>query len=545
MNARHYFYTSSLLAVTLISLLSQVWTPALYLYWVITPLILLGCYDILQRKKNVLRNYPVIGHFRYLLEGIRPQIQQYFIERNTEEVPFSREQWELIKERAENKIDDIPFGTQLNVKSPGYEWINHSLAPKTVTPKNTRVLIGSKDCRQPYLASPLNISAMSFGALSKNAIRALNLGAKLGSFAHNTGEGGLSQYHLEQGGDIIWQIGTGYFGCRTKDGEFDPEQFKQKATLPVVKMIEIKLSQGAKPAHGGILPAAKISQEIAEIRGVSRGEDCISPPTHSTFSTPKGLLAFVQQLRELSGGKPVGFKLCLGIRREFLGICKAMIATNITPDFITIDGSEGGTGAAPMEFTDFIGTPLDEGLSFVHNALLGAGLRQEIKLIASGKIVTGFDLVCKLALGADLCNAAREMMFAIGCIQSRKCHTNRCPTGVATQNALRAFALDYQAKAPQVRNYHHATLHSFREILGAAGVTHPSQLHRSRIRRRISQTQALRYQDIYPKIPLNCLKDNSNIPEPFATYWQQACADTFEFPPLTTNKYSSSPRLNY
>tara|TARA_R110000868_G_scaffold69261_1_gene204136 strand:- start:11150 stop:12766 length:1617 start_codon:yes stop_codon:yes gene_type:complete len=529
MTVRQGFYVVSLIVSAIIGTLAYFWPWCIHFFWLAGPLILLGCYDVMQRRRNVLRNYPVLGHFRYMLEGIRPQIQQYFIERNTEEVPFSREQWELIQERSTNSVDELPFGTQRDVHALGYEWINHSLAPKAVINEEFKVMVGGSECKKPYLASRLNVSAMSFGALSKNAVRALNRGARLGGFAQNTGEGGLTKYHLKEGGDVFWQIGTGYFGCRSNDGHFDEDKFQEKAILDNVKMVEIKLSQGAKPAHGGILPAAKISKEISEIRGVPMGEDCISPPAHTAFSTPKGLLDFVAKLRDLSGGKPIGFKLCLGIRREFLGICKAMIETGITPDFITVDGSEGGTGAAPLEFTDFIGTPLDEGLVFVHNALVGAGVRDEIKIIASGKIVTGFDVVCKLALGADMCNAAREMMFSIGCIQSRKCHTNKCPTGVATQDPKRYYALDPKSKAPQVRNYHHATLRNYRAILGAAGVSHPDELRRSRIRRQVSQTQALRYSDIYPELELGCLRDNMNIPEPYSIYWEQASADSFDF----------------
>lgn len=527
MTVRQQFYIFSFCSLVITLAIGYLWLPFLYLLCLLLPIIVIGIYDCLQKRHNILRNYPVIGHLRYMLESIHPQIQQYFIERNTEETPFSREQFEVIKERATNAIDDLPFGTQRDVKANGYEWINHSLSPTKVIAEEVKVLVGGKDCRQPYLASRLNISAMSFGALSPNAVMALNRGAKLGHFAQNTGEGGLTPYHLQEGGDIIWQIGTGYFSCRTPDGQFDAQQFRDKAQHSAVKMIEIKLSQGAKPAHGGILPAAKISQEISVIRGVPMGKDCISPPAHTTFSSPIGLLAFIAQLRELSGGKPIGFKLCIGVKREFLGICKAMLKTGIMPDFITVDGGEGGTGAAPLEFTDFIGMPLNEGLSFVNNALIGCGLRDEIRIIASGKIVTGFDVICKTALGADMCNAARSMMFTLGCVQSRKCHTNECPTGVATQNPKRYYAIDVDEKSQYVQRYHHATLKNFREILGAAGIDHPDNLRRSRIYRRVSQEQVLRYTVLYPEIEKNCLRNNQAIPDNFAKPWQQAQAESF------------------
>ncbi|MEM1244043.1 MAG: FMN-binding glutamate synthase family protein, partial [Pseudomonadota bacterium] len=444
----------------------------LFYWWLIfiVPLFLLGLYDILQKHSNILRLFPVLGHLRYWLQDIRPQIQQYFIETNQNGMPFSREERDLVYARSEKRNDTLPFGTQRDVHASGFDSINHSLSPKKVEQTEARVVVGNHLCKKPYDASRLNVSAMSFGAISKNAVRALNRGAKMGNFAHNTGEGGLSQYHLQEGGDIFWQIGTGYFGCRSKQGNFDAAQFQDKSQHEQVKMIEIKLSQGAKPAHGGILPAAKVSEEIAKIRGVEIGEDCISPPAHTAFNSPKGLLEFVAKLRELSGGKPTGFKLCLGRRVEFHAICKAMLETEIYPDFITVDGAEGGTGAAPVEFTDFIGVPLNEGLYFVHNSLVATNLRQHLRIIASGKIINGFDMVCKIALGADMCNSARGMMFSLGCIQSRRCHTNMCPTGVATQKPERVYALNIDDKAPRVRNFHDATIESFLEVLGAAGL---------------------------------------------------------------------------
>ncbi len=393
----------------LLSIAATVFYPrALWAWLVLFPIVIVGCWDFFQIRHSVLRNYPVIGHFRYLLETIRPEIYQYFVESDTDGVPFDRDERSLVYQRAKDVRDTLPFGTKEDLYRVGYEWINHSMAPVHNVPEEMRVMIGGPDCLQPYSASLLNISAMSYGSLSKNAILSLSQGAKLGNFAHNTGEGGISPYHLQGGGDLIWQIGTAYFGCRTDAGDFDPELFGEKSRLPQVKMIELKLSQGAKPGHGGILPAAKLTPEIAQIRHVPLGQDVLSPPGHRVFSTPIGLLEFVAQLRKLSGGKPVGFKLCVGKRREFLAVCKAMIKTGITPDFITIDGGEGGTGAAPLEFSNHIGAPLFEGLIFVHNSLVGYGLRDRIRVIASGKVTSGFALLKRLALGADSCNSARN-----------------------------------------------------------------------------------------------------------------------------------------
>lgn len=431
-------------------MLTIFWPNAWWLFIVILPLITLGFYDLAQRKHTIMRIYPVIGHLRYLFEYIRPEIQQYFVESDTNGQPISREFRSLVYQRAKGELDTRPFGTLFDVYRDGYEWINHSLAPKPIHEKNPRIRFGGQECLLPYDASPLNISAMSFGALSQNAILALNKGAETGGFAHNTGEGGISPYHLKHGGDLIWQIGTGYFGCRSSDGGFDQQLYVEKARLDVVKMIEIKLSQGAKPGHGGILPAVKLTQEIADIRHVPMGHDVISPPAHTAFSTPLGLLEFVARLRDLSGGKPVGFKLCIGSKREFLAICKAMLETGITPDFITVDGGEGGTGAAPIELTNSVGTPLRDGLIFVHNALRGSGLRDRIRIIASGKVTTPYHMLRLMALGADTINSARAMMFALGCIQSRQCHKDTCPTGVATQNPARYKALDVDIKAKRV-----------------------------------------------------------------------------------------------
>jgi glutamate synthase domain-containing protein 2 len=394
----------------------------------------IGIHDVTQTKRAVLRNYPISGHARYIMEDLRPKIRQYFFEGEKDGRPFPRDKRSLAYQRAKGQLDKRPFGTEYDVYEPKYEWISHSFAPTHVGNSDFRVKIGGPDCLKPYNASVLNISAMSFGSLSANAIRSLNKGAMMGGFAHDTGEGGISPYHREHGGDIIWEIGSGYFGCRNDDGSFSPERFKENAASEQVKMIEIKISQGAKPGHGGVLPAAKITEEVSKIRGIPMGVDCISPSAHPAFSTPLELMAFVKQLRDLSGGKPVGFKLCIGHAHEFLAIVKAMLETNITPDFIVVDGTEGGTGAAPSEFIDHMGVPLREGLTFVHYALVGTNLRDRIKIGASGMIISAFDIARVMALGADWCNMARGFMFAVGCIQSQTCHTDTCPVGVATQD---------------------------------------------------------------------------------------------------------------
>ncbi len=440
------------------------------------PLTLLGVWDLLQTRHNLLRNYPLMAHLRWLFEGIRPEIRQYLVESDTDAIPFSREQRALVYERAKNTSDVHPFGTELDVYSEKYAWLNHSTAPRNKLESCFCITVGGHQCDKPYTISVYNISAMSFGALSANAIRALNKGAKMGNFAHDTGEGSISRYHREHGGDLIWEIGTGYFGCRNPDGSFSAEKFAEQAADDQVKMIEIKLSQGAKPGHGGVLPGHKVSAEIAEARQVPEGEDCLSPPAHSAFATPIELLEFIRQLRQLSVGKPVGFKLCIGHRWEFLAIVKAMLKTEILPDFIVVDGGEGGTGAAPLEFSDHIGTPLQEGLLFVHNALYGTRLRDRIKIAASGKIISAFDMVQAMSLGADWCNTARGFMFSLGCVQSQNCHTNRCPVGVATQDKRRQRALVVEDKAQRVYRFHQNTLKALAEVIAAAGLNHPSEL---------------------------------------------------------------------
>ena len=494
---------------------------------VLVPLLALGVADLIQPSHAILRNYPVIGHIRFMLESIRPELRQYVIEDERDPVPFSREHRALVYRRAKNVHDAQPFGTVKDVGAVGYGWISHSIRPKALMDHDFRIVIGGPDCRQPYRASVLNISGTSFGAVSANAIMAFNLGAKMGGFAHNTGEGSISKYHRRYGGDIIWQIATGYFGCRDENGQFDAKAFRRQARDPQVKMIEIKLSQGAKPGHGGVLPKAKITAEIAETRGVGRDTDCVSPPAHSAFSTPREFMVFVARLRELSDGKPVGMKLAVGHRFEFLAIVKAMIETGITPDFIVIDGGEGGTGAAPAELSNHVGLPLNEGLSFVHNALVGVGLRDRIKLGASGKLVTGFDFCRVFAIGADYAMCARTFMFAAGCIQSRSCHTNHCPTGVATQDPLRQRALVVDDKAPRVANFHRNTLRALAELLGAAGLEHPDQLKPWHLQIRHQSGAVLRGDDVYPHVAADAILDGE-MSDDLSREWRRASADSFE-----------------
>ncbi|SMO58671.1 FMN-binding glutamate synthase family protein [Paracoccus laeviglucosivorans] len=492
-------------------------------------LVALGIRDLFQRNHSILRNYPIIGHMRFMFEDIRPEMRQYLIESDTDELPFSRETRSLVYQRAKGQEDKRPFGTTEKVYEAGYAWVTHSVAPKTITDTDFRLLIGGPDCRQPYSASLYNISAMSFGALSANAIQALNRGASLGGFAHDTGEGGISRHHRQHGGDLIYQVASGYFGCRDDHGRFDPEKFRAQAADPQIKMIELKLSQGAKPGHGGMLPAAKISPEIAEARGVPMGVDCISPPSHSAFSTPIEMMEFIRQLRELSDGKPVGFKLCIGHRREFMCIVKAMLQTGITPDFIVVDGKEGGTGSAPMEFASRVGMPMREGLHFVHNTLRGAGLRDRIKICAAGKIVTAFDIARALALGADWCNSARGFMFAIGCIQSQSCHTNACPVGIATQDKLRQRALDVGDKAERVARFHRNTLHALAEIAGAAGLNSPAEFLPYHFMFRHNDGTFQDGNEAYPYMPEGFLFSDQPSEEldVWRRRWGRAMADTF------------------
>lgn len=527
MTVKHGFVAISLTSIVLIFGIGQFWPGVHWLFIVVAPLVLLGVYDLLQKKHTILRLYPVIGHGRFFFESIRPEIQQYFVESNINGRPINREFRALVYQRAKGMNDTRPFGTQFDVYRSGYEWINHSLSPKTVSELNPRIRFGGADCKKPYDASPLNISAMSFGALSKNAISALNKGAKTGGFSHNTGEGGISPYHLSAGADLIWQIGTGYFGCRNSVGGFDTDLFAKKSSQDVVKMIEIKLSQGAKPGHGGILPAAKLTREIADIRHVPLGQDVISPPSHSAFDSPRGLLQFVAKLRDLSGGKPVGFKLCIGEKSEFLSICKAMLETGIRPDFITVDGGEGGTGAAPIELTNSVGMPLRDALIFVNNSLIGTGLRERIRIIASGKAISAFHVLRLMALGADTVNSARAMMMALGCIQSRSCNTDHCPTGIATQDPARFKALDINHKAERVANYHAATIENLVELIAVAGLDSLEQLKPENIKRRVSGTDVQNYKELYPSITQDCLLNEASVPDSWKERWLQASAEAW------------------
>ncbi|AOM77543.1 FMN-binding glutamate synthase family protein [Pedobacter steynii] len=454
-------------------------------------------YDRFQSKHAVLRNYPVIGRLRYFFESIRPEMRQYFFESELDGKPFNRRQRSIVYQRAKNERETVAFGMQVDPYQEGYEWVSHSIYPKKLTNMDLRVKVGGQNCLQPYNLSILNIGAMSFGALSKTAIQSLSNGANLNKFAHNTGEGGISPYHVKGGGDLIWQVGTGYFGCRDAEGKFDPALFQKNSKREYVRMIELKLSQGAKPGHGGILPAAKNTPEIAEIRNVVAGTTILSPPAHSTFSNATGLMRFIQQLRELSGGKPVGFKLCIGSKQEFIDICEAMSLTRISPDFITIDGAEGGTGAAPLEYTDYVGMPLLDALAFVNTSLKKYGLRDDIKILASGKIITGFDIMRVVALGADACYSARGMMMALGCIQALKCDSGKCPVGIATQDKSLFKGIDVTDKKHRVANFHKNTVHATIELMEACGFDTLSEIKPERFNRRIDTTKTLNFKDIY------------------------------------------------
>jgi glutamate synthase domain-containing protein 2 len=491
-------------------------------------LVFAGMVDVAQKRSTLRRNYPLLAHIRFFFQGIRPMLRQYIVESDNEEVPFSHVQRAVVKQRAKNALDVRPFGTELDVYAERYEWINHSIAPTRIESHDFRVTVGGGSCTLPYSCSVFNISAMSFGAISPNAIRALNEGARRGGFYHDTGEGSLSPYHRENGGDIVWELGSGYFGACERAGVFSESRFVEKATLAQVKMIELKLSQGAKPGHGGVLPAPKVTAEIAATRGVAIGEDCVSPARHSTFDTPESLLRFIARLRELSGGKPTGFKLALGHPWEWFGIAKAMTTTGILPDFIVVDGGEGGTGAAPLEFTDHVGVPLREALMIVHNTLVGLNLRERIRIGAAGKIVTAVDVARTLALGADWCNAARGFMFALGCIQSQSCHTDRCPTGVATQDAKRWRHLDVPDKAARVRNFHENTLIALKELVEACGLSHPGELGPEHLIRRVSSTEVRSLATLYTFIQPGSLL-GGELPEHvvFRKFWNDARADSF------------------
>jgi len=522
------FIIISLLILISIYSISFPWPSVIWAYLLVIPLITIGIYDILQSKHTIRRNFPLFGRGRRFMEIIRPYIRQYLIESDMDGAPINRTFRSVVYQRAKGERDTVPFGTKFDVYRTGYEWIGHSLSAIQAHKSNQdlRVTVGGKDCRQPYSSSIFNISAMSFGALSGNAIESLNKGAKLGNFYHNTGEGGLSDYHLKHGGDLVWQIGTSYFGCRDLQGNFSAELFKQKSAYDTVKMIEIKLSQGAKPGHGGILPADKNTDEIAEIRGVKAHTQVNSPPTHTAFSTPIEMMNFIQTLRQLSGGKPVGFKLAIGRQSEFVAICKAMVKTGIRPDFITVDGGEGGTGAAPLEYSNSIGMPLRDAVAFVCNCLTGFDLKNDIKVIVSGKILTGFHLVKNFALGADICNSARGNMLALGCVQSLICNTNRCPSGVATQDPGLSDGLVVEDKSKRVARFHDATMKAAAEIIASAGLVHTCNLNRSHIFRRVSQEKISRYDEIFPYLKKGALLNN--IPKNYQLIMNESSADTFE-----------------
>ncbi|MGO8953888.1 MAG: FMN-binding glutamate synthase family protein [Rhodomicrobium sp.] len=489
-------------------------------------LALVGLRDLIQKKHAILRSYPIAAHFRFLLEAIRPEMRQYFFESDKDGAPFPRDKRAIVYQRAKGELDKRPFGTEYDVYGSRYEWLRHSIAPKEPAREPFRVSIGGPACTKAYSDSVFNISAMSYGALSANAIRALNKGAKMDGFAHDTGEGGFSPYREENGGDIVWEIGSGYFGCRNQDGTFSPERFAATAIKPQIKMIEIKLSQGAKPGHGGVPPGAKVTREIARIRGVVASRDCVSPARHTAFSTPIEMIHLIAELRELSGGKPVGFKLCVGHAWEFMAIVKAMLETGITPDFIVVDGSEGGTGAAPLEFMDHMGMPLRDGLVFVHSTLMGVNLRDKIKLGASGKIASAFDMARVMALGADWCNAARGFMFAIGCIQSQSCHTDRCPTGVATQDPIRQRALAVPDKSQRVASYHKETVKALAELIAAAGLDHPRELRPFHFMHRAAPDRVVTFAELFPFLNPGELLAGTDKPQ-YRDPWEVAQSSSF------------------
>ena len=499
-------------------------------------LVALGAWDLLQARSTLRRNYPLLAHLRYGLESIGPEIRQYFIERDTEKAPFSREQRALVYQRSKGVRDTVPFGSELSPYAVDYEWINHSVMPVHGDDQGFRVPVGGARTTQPYAASLLNISAMSFGALSASAIRALSQGARAGGFYHDTGEGSISPYHRQGGGDLVWEIGSGYFGCRDDAGRFDPQRFAAAAADPQVRMVELKLSQGAKPGHGGVLPGAKVTAEIAATRGVRQGVDCVSPARHTAFDTPVGLLEFVARMRELSGGKPAGFKLAIGHPWEWFAIAKAMQETGLLPDYIVVDGAEGGTGAAPAEFIDHVGLPMREGLLLVHNTLVGLGLREDIRIAAAGQVVSAFDMAHTLALGADWCNAARGFMFALGCIQAQSCHTDRCPTGVATQNPARWRNLDVPDKAARVHGFHANTLKALRDLLDAAGLERPGELGPEHILRRVSPTEIRSLAGLYPAVQPGELLERIPDHAVFRNFWAAARSDTFQAPPQVQDR---------
>jgi glutamate synthase domain-containing protein 2 len=528
---RYWAWAACITLTVLCLALSPLGYGLLLLAGVFAALSVLGLADYQQQRQAIRRNYPVLAHFRFFFEYIRPEIRQYFIEADRDELPFSRAQRSIVYQRAKGDIDKRPFGTQLDVYETHYEWMNHSIAPTDIASHDFRIQVGDERCAKPYSASVFNVSAMSFGALSANAILALNEGARRGGFYHDTGEGSISRYHRQQGGDLVWEIGSGYFGCRDADGRFDKQKFTENAASDQVKMIEIKLSQGAKPGHGGVLPGPKVTPEIAAARGVQAGVDCVSPARHSAFSTPLELMAFIQTLRACAGGKPIGIKFAIGHPWEWFGMAKAMLESGVVPDFIVVDGGEGGTGAAPLEFSDHVGAPLREGLMLVHNTLVGINLRERVRIGASGKIITAFDAARTIAMGADWCNSARGFMFAIGCLQSQTCHTGHCPTGVATQDPKRMRALVVGDKSERVFQYHQSTLSALKELLAAAGLTHPRELGPEHVIRRVSSTEVRSLAALHSWLKPGELLTSTPASPVFKVFWEAARADTFNAPP--------------
>ncbi len=526
---RKIFVVFAITSLSIIALLTYINWKSIFLLLIFLPLVIMGFYDMFQSRKTIRRNFPLLGRLRYLLESIGPEMRQYFFENDLDGKPFNRLERSLVYQRSKRETDSNPFGTQLDLYEIGYQWINHSIKaiPFSEVNNNPKIRIGSSQCEKPYDASLYNISAMSYGSLSKNAILALNSGAKQGGFYHNTGEGGLSPYHLQHGGDVVWNIGTGYFSCRNQEGGFNYDQYTKRAVLDNVKMIEIKFSQGAKPGHGGILPKEKVTDEIAAIRLVEKGKDILSPPMHSAFTTPLELMEFVKILRKGSGGKPVGIKLCIGNKSEFIAICKAMVETRTYLDFITVDGGEGGTGAAPQEYSDHVGMPLRDALAFVYDCLVGFGIKDQIKIICSGKIITGFDIIKTLSTGADLCNSARGMMFALGCIQALECHANTCPTGIATQDPALVKGLVPEQKSIRVARFQEETVKSAMELLASAGIDHPDKVDRSVVSMRVDRTKILTFAETYPELQIGCLLQEETVPKPFLFFWKKATPTSF------------------
>ncbi len=529
---RYSAFAAVVLACIATLLLSFVGSPAwLFLFCILFPLAWVGVFDITQKHHSLLRNYPLVASVRWMFEAVRPYLRQYIVEGDLDGTPYNRQARTLVYARSKGQEDRQPFGTELDTQASEYEWMTHSLAPMPVEEEPFRVRVGGSECTKPYDAAVLNISAMSFGSLGRNAIEALNLGAKQGGFYHDTGEGGLSPYHRIHGGDIVWELGSGYFGCRNRDGSFSPERFAEKALDPQLKMIEIKLSQGAKPGHGGVLPAAKVTKEISLIRGIEMGEDCISPSRHPAFNTPAQMMEFVARLRELSGGKPVGIKMCVGHPSETFAIAKAMLHTGIRPDFVVVDGSEGGTGAAPQELADHMGMPLREGLVIMRNALVGAGLRDKVRLAAAGKVTSGFSMAANMAVGADWCNAARAFMFSLGCVMSMRCHTGGCPTGVTTNDPHLQRGLVVEDKAQRVTHFQQQTVAALADLVAAAGLAHPSELAPHHVWHRLTPVEAKPLDKLYPFLATGVLLE---APEATCYSAEWAAADPDSFTPRSS-----------